>query len=429
MTVRGRLTLWYGAALLLFVSAFAGGAFLFVRASLLGQVRHEVDEAFESVEAACRHNPDEVYELEKHGRLGYFEAWDGDRLIHRTTQWDSVNHNREGRAYHVRSETSGPFRISVAYDETATRDALRTLGIVLLVGIPLAGGAALIGGTLLAGRLLSPVGDMAERARSITADRLSERLPVANPDDEFGRLATVFNETLARLQGSFEQLRRFTADASHELRTPLTALRSVGEVALQQARDATSYRDVIGSMLEEADRLARLVDSLLFLARADAGAIEIARERVDLGELARATVELLRVLAEEKEQTLRVDAEGDVTVLADPGLLRQGLMNLIDNAIKYTATRGQVRVRVARSPAGQATIEVTDTGSGIPAAACARLFERFYRVDSARSRDQGGAGLGLSITRWAVEAHGGRVDLTSEEGKGSRFTIVLPGAV
>lgn len=428
MTVRGRLTLWYGGAFLLMVIAFAGGAFLFVRANLLAQVLHEVDEAYEAVEAACRHDPAEVYELEKHGRLAFFEAWDGDRLIHRTLQWDAIDHNHQDRMYHVKSGVSGPFRIAVAYDETSTRNAVRTLGLVLLIGIPIAGGAALGGGYLLAARLLSPVGGMAERARAITAERLSERLPVANPDDEFGRLATVFNETLARLQNSFDQLRRFTADASHELRTPLTALRSVGEVALQQARDAASYRDVIGSMLEEVDRLSRLVDSLLFLTRADAGAIKPARERVNLGDLTRATVELLRVLAEEKHQTLRVDAEDGVAVLADPGLLRQGLMNLIDNAIKYTAEQGQVRIRVARSPAGQATIEVMDTGPGIPEAARERLFERFFRLDAARSRDHGGAGLGLAIARWAIEANEGRVELRSQEGAGTSFTIVLPAA-
>lgn len=426
MTVRGRLTLWYGGVLLFMVTAFAGGAFLYVRAALLGQVRHEVDEAYEAVEAACRHDPAEVYELEKHGRLAYFEVWNGDRLVHRTASWDAMVHHKGPRVYEKKSGASGPFRISVAYDATPARSAVGTLGLALLVGIPLAGGAALGGGYLLAGRLLSPVGAMAERAREITADRLSERLPVANPADEFGRLATVFNHTLARLQDSFDRLRRFTADASHELRTPLTALRSVGEVALQQGKDAAFYRDVIGSMLEEVDRLSRLVDSLLFLTRADAGAIKPARERVILGDFARETAELLRVLAEEKQQTLHVEAEDGIVVRADSGLLRQGLMNLIDNAIKYTPAQGRIGVKVGRAPDGQAQIEVKDSGPGIPEAARERLFERFYRPDPDRSRDDGGAGLGLSIARWAVEANEGRLEFRPRKEAGSSFVIVLP---
>ena len=426
MTVRGRLTLWYGGALLLMVGSFSSVSFLLVRANLLGQVRHEVDEAYEAVEAACRHDPAEVYELEKHGRLALFEAWDGDRLIHRTAQWDAIDHNNESRIYEVKSGRSGAFRISVAYDSTSVRSAVRTLGLVFLIGIPIAGGAALAGGYLLAGRLLSPVGGMAERARVITAERLSERLPVANPADEFGRLATVINETLERLQDSFGRLRRFTADASHELRTPLTALRSVGEVALQQGQDAAFYRDVIGSMLEEVDRLSRLVDSLLFLTRADAGAIQPVREKVILRDFVRETVELLRVLAEEKHQTLHVDAEDGVAVRADAGLLRQGLMNLIDNAIKYTPSQGQIRVKVHRSSDGKALIEVNDTGPGIPGDARERLFERFYRPDPGRSRDEGGAGLGLSIARWAVEANEGRLEFRPRKEAGSSFVIVLP---
>jgi signal transduction histidine kinase len=236
----------------------------------------------------------------------------------------------------------------------------------------------------------------------------------------------VFNDMLARVHDSFEQLRRFTADASHELRTPLTAMRSVGEVALQKSLDPAAYRDVIGSMLEEVDRLTRLVESLLTLTRAESGRIPLAREVVDLGALAASVADYLRVLAEEKEQTLALVAAAQVNAECDPTILRQGLINLLHNAIKYTPDRGSIRVQVTKTLAGEAAIEVEDTGRGIPAVHQKQIFERFYRADQGRSRDSGGVGLGLAIARWAVEANGGRIELESEDDKGSLFRIVLP---
>jgi len=294
------------------------------------------------------------------------------------------------------------------------------------MGIPCAVGLAVAGGYVLAGRVLLPVGAMADQARKITADSLGERLPVKNPADEFGRLATVFNETLSRLDDSFARLRRFTADASHELRTPLTAMRSVGEVALQRSLDRAAYRDVIGSMLEEVDRLTRLVETLLTLTRAESGRVQLVRNVVDLGGLATAVADSLRVLAEERAQTLSVEAEAEIKTTGDASVLRQGLSNLIDNAIKYTPDKGTITVRVAKMSLAEAAIEVRDTGRGIPAEHRDRIFDRFYRIDAARARDSGGLGLGLTISRWAIEAHGGRIEVESEEGKGSLFRIVLP---
>jgi heavy metal sensor kinase len=275
--------------------------------------------------------------------------------------------------------------------------------------------------------VLAPIGVMAETARKITAESLGARLPVDNPRDEFGQLAGVFNETLSRLQQAFAELQRFTADASHELRTPLTAMRSVGEVALQRPLDAAGYRDVIGSLLEEVDRLTRLVESLLTLTRAESGRIPFSREVVDLTALAGSVSDGLRVLAEEKEQALGVVPAPRIDVACDPTILRQGLNNLLHNAIKYTPVGGAIRIAVKATPSGSAAVEVEDTGPGIAAAHRERIFERFYRVDRSRSRDGGGVGLGLAIARWAVEANGGRLELESEEGKGSLFRIVLPG--
>jgi heavy metal sensor kinase len=268
---------------------------------------------------------------------------------------------------------------------------------------------------------------MAEQARHITAERLEERLPVDNPNDELGRLATVFNQTLTRLESSFDQMRRFTADASHELRTPLTAMRSVGEIGLRGRREPSDYREIIGSMLEEVDRLSLLVDRLLTLSRADSGEAMLARDRVDLRELAEEVTAQLDVLAEEKEQSLAVEAAGLPVCVGDRMVLRQALLNLVDNAIKYSPAGGRIAVRVSLTPEGMAVLDVSDTGPGIPTEMQPRVFDRFYRADQARSRENGGgAGLGLSIARWAVEVNGGQLTLESREGPGATFRITLP---
>jgi len=341
--------------------------------------------------------------------------------------WSWTSH--AGRSYRLLSghpRSGGQYlQIVVAQDEKPIRRSLKALAGMLLIGFPCAILLAMIGGYFLAGRLLSPVGAMASKAREITAERLSERLPVANPDDEFGRMATVFNDTLARLGDSFERLRHFTADASHELRTPLTAIRSVGEVALQDDLDLARCRDVIGSMLEEADRLARLVDSLLILTRADSGSAHLNREPLDLTALINDVTDCLGVLAEEKGQSLAVEIVDPLTVEADRTTLRQALINLLDNAIKFTPSGGHIRVRAKRVH-DHAAVEVCDDGPGIPREHHEKIFERFHRVGKDRSSETGGAGLGLAIARWAVEINGGRIELESDEGRGSTFRIALP---
>jgi len=317
--------------------------------------------------------------------------------------------------------------LRVVRSEEPLRHELSELLMVLGLGVPLTLGLTAFGGYWLARRALTPVGHMADRARTITADRLGERLPVEDAQDELGQLATVFNETLARLERSFAELRRFTADASHELRTPLTAIRSVGEVGLRARRDEQAYREIIGSMLEESDRLAQLVDSLLLLCRADGGPPTLRWERIDLGRLAREVSAQLEVLAEEKRQLLTTEVLGAIEVEADQVVLRHALINLLDNAIKHSPEGATVRV-VVRDRAATPVLEVIDTGPGIAPEHREAIFQRFFRVDPARSREAGGAGLGLCIARWAVEVHGGRIELESDEGKGSTFRIVMGSA-
>src|SRR6266566_4285388 len=228
-----------------------------------------------------------------------------------------------------------PVLVQVARSEGPVVQNLNQLIYILFLGLPGAVAIAGLGGYLLARRALAPIEPMSERARSINAERLNDRLPVDNPDDELGRLATVFNDTLTRLELSFDQMRRFTADASHELRTPLTAIRSVGEVGLRGKRDQGEYRAIIGSMLEEVDRLAVLVDRLLTLSRAETGEARLSVEPIPLQELADSVVADLSVLAEEKSQQLVIEAHGTPRALGDRLMVRQALINLVDNAIKF----------------------------------------------------------------------------------------------
>ena len=318
-----------------------------------------------------------------------------------------------------------PVIVRLALNEEPLWQDFRELLLVLGIGLPVAILMVGVAGYAIAGRALRPVHLMAERAERISAERLNERLQIENPDDELGHLGRVFNDTLSRLEHSFEQLRRFTADASHELRTPLTAIRSVGEVALHTSGNSDYFRDVIGSMLEEANRLTRLVESLLTMSRADAGRIPIQQAEVPVLDLAKESASLLEVLAEEKNQKLEVGGDPSLTVRGDRLILRQALVNLIDNAVKYSPVQGSVQVRVG-SRNGDVCVEVQDNGPGIPAEHRSSVFERFYRVDKARTREEGGTGLGLSIAEWAVCAHGGSIELECEPGPGCTFRVRLP---
>ena len=321
-----------------------------------------------------------------------------------------------------------PVVLQVARTETAMRTELGDLLLLLLLGLPagvVASGAA---GYLIARRALRPVERMTSQAQTITAARLSDRLPVENPDDELGRLASVFNGMLGRLESSFGQMRRFAGDVSHALRTPLTAMRTVGEVTLRGPSDSDAYGAALASMLEDVEELTRVVDRLLTLARAESGHLTLAPEPIDLSDLAEDVASELRVLAEEKHQTLTVVAHGRPRGKADPLVLRQSVVNLVDNAIKYTPEGGQVRLELWDDTAA-AVVEVSDSGPGIPEHQQGRIFDRFYRgAPAQRSTAPRGAGLGLSIAKWAVEANGGnlRVRSTSD---GTTFQITLPRAV
>jgi heavy metal sensor kinase len=319
-----------------------------------------------------------------------------------------------------------PILLRVGYSEESLRAFLERLLGATLLALPLILAAAGFAGYGLARRALSPLEQMARRAGEITPSSLAERLPVRNTGDELDQLAKVINSMLARLDQSFEQLRRFTSDASHELRTPLAAIRSVGEVGMQTDGTREHYREVVGSMLEEVNRLTRLVESLLTMSRADAGQVQLHPSVFPMMELARESSQLFEVLLEEKNQRLTITGDEEVRVEGDRLFLRQALVNLIHNAIKFSPLGGNIGVKVRTEESSKVVVEISDSGPGISPEHAPRVFDRFYRADKSRSRDEGGTGLGLSIARWAIEVNGGTIGLGNTSEKGSTFQILLP---
>ena len=261
--------------------------------------------------------------------------------------------------------------------------------------------------------------------KTISADRLHERLPVENVNDELGHLCLTFNHLLSKLDHSFKQMRQFTDDASHELRTPLAAMHSVGEMALRTSMNIDEYQETIASMLEEVDKMSRLVNDLLALARSDSNMIHPALVQLELGDVIKDETARLEVLAEEKKQELSLTIRQSCLVCIDRNIFRQAFANILYNAIQYSPERGTIQILVDKDRNG-CFIEISDSGSGIAPEHQERIFDRFYRVDKVRSRDTGSSGLGLAIAKWAVTIHGGHIELVSTPGKGSTFRICLP---
>jgi heavy metal sensor kinase len=329
---------------------------------------------------------------------------------------------------HPFTERTGQrFLIEVGAPYEQVEVVLYGLLLALALGLPLTVIVAISGGWLLMRQALNPVDEITRGAEQITSRNLSQRLPVARTGDELERLSAALNRMIERLEESFLYVSRFTADASHELRTPLTILRGELEAAAGQPQIAPELRETVGSALEETERLSRIVESLMAISRLDAGEARMERDALDLAELAASTTDQMRLLAVDKNVALRCESVVQVNVEGDRARLKQVVVNLVDNAIKYTPAGGLVGVKV-RASNGHAMLEVNDNGVGIPAEALPHIFERFYRVDKARSRQMGGAGLGLSIVKAIVTAHGGQVRVESVEGRGSRFLVELPVA-
>jgi heavy metal sensor kinase len=448
-----RLTLWYAAAMIVVLGVYAVAVYTFLSRSVSQSLDDRLYADFFWVASTVDEGPDGMIlpvpqvDLLLEEEQPWVQVWGAGGVLMLIANDEARRRPvPEAQALAVQGGeriaafTSGPVPmrvlsrpsyirhrpvvIQVARSELPMRENLRDLAVILILGLPVAVAIAGFGGYTLARRALAPIERMSDRARHITAENLSARLPIDNPDDEMGRMATVFNETLGRLEGSFEQMRRFTADVSHELRTPLTAIRSVGEVGLRGHRDEAAYRAIIGSMLEEVDRLAGLVDRLLTLSRAATQHAALSRDVIDLALVADDVVSHLGVLAEEKGQQLLVDRQATPRVPADRLVLRQALINLVDNAIKFTPEAGRIRIRIAETP-DRATVDVIDSGPGISHEARGRIFDRFFRQGDGAVD---GTGLGLSLAKGAIEAIGGHLTLEHTGADGSSFRITLPRA-
>ena len=463
MRIRTRLTFWYIAIFGLVMILYVSGACVVQYWELSDQLYHDEVEDMETVEGLLYFTPDERLELNdsyhsrpetkllierlmevrdsagavlfrnqqlKGSALGgppvSGEFTDGHRVWRlrladgRHVLGVSHRHPVQGRMLFLRiAYSTDPLRLRV----------IELFGLLILV-LPLALIPAGVAGYHFAGKTLNPLGSMARRTDQITAQRLYSRIHVENPDDEFGHMARVLNGLLERLEQSFAQLQRFTSDVSHELRTPLSSIRSVGEVGLQRSHTCEEYRDIIGSMLEEVARLTSMIDTLLTIAHADSGATQLHRAVFPIMDLVEESVSIVGVLAEDKGQNLLVTGDSRISVSADRGFLRMAVINILDNAVKYSPSGGTIRVLVEPCTlAGHSSavrLVIQDEGPGIPRASAERVFDRFYRLDEGRTRDVGGAGLGLAIAKWSVEAHGGEITLASMPGFGSAFTICLP---
>lgn len=460
LSIRGKLTLWYLAILAVVLIGYGIAIYLYLSASLLRVIDTSLREQVVMLEKRlwAVQQGEEVAEepagglaiapqfVELVGPEG--ETTDmavGSEVYHVAVNPQTLERVRqsrepvledaassEGQAMRVATwrllDESGQidYFIRAGYVVEDIERAQRQVLLLLILSIPVVLLLASWGGRLLASKALKPVDELTRAAQTIEAKNLKERVEVPATQDELARLAETFNQMISRLDEAFERERRFTEDASHELRTPLAVVRNEIEVALRRERSADEYRLVLQRCLEELVRLTKLVDDLLMLARSDTGELMLDRQVIHLDHLCQEMVEYVRPLAEERELKLDLSvSNGPVLIQGDARRLKQLLLNLLDNAIKYTPAGGRMTVAVERQE-NMAAVDVTDTGCGIPAEDLPYIFDRFYRRRHKVEEQATGFGLGLAICKWIVEAHGGTIEVASELGQGTRFTFHIP---
>lgn len=457
LSIRAKLTLWYLSLAAIVLAAFAVVIYLYFSRGLINTIDASLHNHAERFAYAVGHPsaseeasqpsvlilaPQFLSVVDRDGKVtdqipdseGHEVPVIKPALERAATEWKaqfdevSLSESEHVRiiTWPARDEDGEVFFVIEGQSLRDVQRAQKQLILLLAVANPLALLLASLGGLWLASRALSPVDRLTRAAERIGRGNLSERVEERRSQDEIGRLAATFNRMISRLEQAFERERRFTADASHELKTPLAVLRGEIEVTLRRERAPEEYQRVLKSSLEEIARLTKLTDDLLTLARSDAGESALAVEPVGLDELASEACAYIGPLAKSASVTLHFEApQSPIEIEGDPKRLKQLLVNLLDNAIKYTPAGGSVRLALSVIDS-VALIEVSDTGRGIPASALPHIFERFYRQTDPRDSRVTGFGLGLAISKWIVDAHGGSVQVESEEGKGSRFAVKLP---
>ncbi len=315
--------------------------------------------------------------------------------------------------------------VQVGTSMESVGETLHRFLILLVVAIPIALAVSLAGGWFLAGRALRPVDEITLAAQRIAAGDLSQRLSMPTAQDEIGRLAATFNNMIGRLDASFRQIRQFTSDASHELRTPLTVMKGETDLILRRSRPLEDYKTVLESNLEEIDRMTRIVDELLFLSRADMGEVKMEALPVALQALVEDVHRQAKLLGHDRDIEVVLGTVMPVVVHGDDLRLRELLLNLVENAMKYSHAGGKVEIALLKD-GREARLSITDHGIGIAPADHQKIFQRFFRTDVARTHTKKGTGLGLAICAWIADLHKGRVEVQSDLGQGSTFTVVLP---
>ena len=453
LPLQWRLTLWYLSTLGLILGLFATFLYVQLRHNLLDQL----DTSLQLVASQAVINVDRegdrlaFQNIENQSESARF--FDGDFVIYLTavdgTLWEKNGLNRINTAalptqagfaiMHIGDDQWRVYTQEVRADDVAGRlaiignldpikDTLERLLALMLLGVPLALLLAGLGGYFLARRALTPIVQITQTAQAISASDLHQRLAYQGPEDAVGRLAQTFDTMLDRLQTAFERERRFTGDAAHELRTPLAALKGRSGVTLSQPRQPETYVATLQEMEGQVDRLVRLSNDLLFMARLEQGQMVPHQERIDLPDFLGAVVDQIRPLATAKSITLSETVPAGLHLLGDMDLLIRLFLNLLDNAVKYTPENGRIHIQAGQQKT-ELHIAIEDSGPGIAQEHLPHLFERFYRAEDARSRlnaDGGGAGLGLSIAYEIARAHGGALRVTSQPGRGTIVTAVFP---
>ncbi|HLV88892.1 MAG TPA: heavy metal sensor histidine kinase [Candidatus Sulfotelmatobacter sp.] len=456
LSIGMRLTIWY---LVLFVGAqtlFGAGMWLILRYYLYDLADDSLESQVEDLRnfmlaqkkdatiAKLQEEVNESYALEHPGDYLEISAEDGSVIYRSAFLRDHplapiATGQLTEPVYRNRRLAGHPLRFIVerleanghVYTVTmglGTEDVVETLSVfrtyLFLLG-PLLFLVAAGGGYWLSRRALSPVDTLVRTAHEISGVNLNSRLPKLTTGDELQRLADTLNEMLDRIEGAFQRVTQFTADASHELRTPVSLIRTEAELALRRSRGEEEYKESLRNILLEAERTTAMIEELLALARADSGRETLHMEPVNLAEMLGSTLDSWKQVATIRNLGFSADIGEDVFVLADSTALRRVADLLLDNAFKYTSAPGTVRLLLEREKSS-AVFSVADSGPGIAKEEQSRIFERFYRVDQARSRDQGGAGLGLAIAKWIVTQHHGTITVKSKPGDGATFRVELP---
>lgn len=456
LPLRWRLTLWYLLTLAVILILFASLLYWQVQRSLLAQMDSALQLAASQARAAGIASENGRLAFQNNKLTG--EGLENDTVIYLLapdgTSWGGLGEidelpvqppvagfafandgDDQWRIYTESVPISGTTNtgwLQVAQEMEALEETLESIFAQIVLGLPLGLLLAGFGGFFLAWRALRPIDQMTQTVQAMNASGLSRRIGYTGPADEVGRLAATFDIMLDRLQAAFEHERRFTSDAAHELRTPLTALKGRIGVTLSRLRSPEEYTATLQEMEQQVDRLIRLSNDLLLIARLDQGRQRLQREWLELDDFLRLVIDQIAPLAEAKQVSLcQIIPEG-LKVQGDMQLLIRLFLNLLHNAVKYTPSGGQVKVS-ARALDEAVAISIQDSGPGIPAGSLPHLFKRFYRVEDDRARsevhaDQGGAGLGLAIAYEVARSHGGALTVQSTPGEGSTFTVRLPEA-